>query len=117
MPRNPDIPKVNLPYLHYRDQSGKKEQQIKIDSKRWFEWLTLKGTRSFAFQGYEGWFTARKEQKKRGSEYWYAYRWLNGKTAKAYLGTSDKLTGEKLNEVAVQLSQEQQLAISLWKGD
>ena len=107
MPRNPDIPRANLQYLSYRDKPNKDEKVIKIGSERWFEWLDLKGTRSFAFKGYQGRFTARKERKKRGSEYWYAYRWLNGKTTKAYLGTSDKLTGEKLNEVATRLSREQ----------
>ena len=104
MPRNPDIPKVNYQYLRCRDEGGHADELIKIGSRQWFEWLTLEDTRSFAFEGYQGYFTARKENKQRGSEYWYAYRWLNGRTAKIYLGTSDKLTKDKLNEVAIQLS-------------
>ena len=83
---------------------------------QWFDWLARKDTRSFAFEGYSGRFTARKEKKKRGNAYWYAYRWLNGKTTKAYLGTSDKLTRDKLNEVASRLSREQ-LALPFLEGD
>ena len=115
MPRNPDIPRADYQYLRYRDRHGKDNALIKVGSKRWFEWLTLENTRSFAFEGYQGHFTARKENKQRGSEYWYAYRWLNGKTTKAYLGTSNKLTGDKLNEVAIQLSR-QQLTLPLLEG-
>jgi LuxR family maltose regulon positive regulatory protein len=101
MPRNPDIPKVTQQYLHC---SGLESDRIKIDSKRWFEWLEHEQTRSFAFEGYNGYFTARKESKARGTEYWYAYRWLNGKTKKIYLGASSSLTKDKLNEVARKLA-------------
>jgi LuxR family maltose regulon positive regulatory protein len=108
MPRNPNIPKANTEYLHCPGR-----RKIKIDSKRWFEWLNHEDTRSFAFEGYNGYFTARKEHKKRGSEYWYAYRWIDGKTSKVYLGTSHNLTRDKLNEVATQLSTQQQLALPI----
>jgi LuxR family maltose regulon positive regulatory protein len=112
VPRNPDIPKADHQYLRYHDAD---DELIKVGSKRWFEWLTLEDTRSFAFEGYQGYFTARKENKQRGSEYWYAYRWLNGKTIKAYLGTSNKLTKDKLNEVAIRLSS-RELTLSLAEG-
>ena len=115
MPRNPDIPKADYQYLRYQEEDGDGNELIRVGSKRWFEWLTLEDTRSFAFEGYQGHFTARKENKQRGSEYWYAYRWLNGKTTKAYLGTSNKLTRDKLNEVAIQLSR-QQLTLPLAEG-
>ena len=104
MPRNPDIPRADYQYLRYQDEDGEGNELIKVGSKQWFEWLTLEDTRSFAFEGYQGHFTARKENKQRGSEYWYAYRWLNGKTKKLYLGASNSLTSEKLNEVARKLS-------------
>ena len=115
MPRNPDIPKADIQYLRYRNEFNNYNELIKIGSEKWFEWLTLADTRSFAFEGYQGYFTARKENKKRGSEYWYAYRWRDGKITKAYLGTSDKLTKDKLNEVAVKLSK-QQLSLPLVEG-
>ena len=108
MPRNPDIPRADTQYLY---RSG--QRKIKLDSKRWFEWLKLEDTRSFAFVGYNGYFTARKENKERGGEYWYAYRWLEGKTSKVYLGPSRYLTRDKLNEVATKLSTQQQLALPI----
>ena len=115
MPRNPDIPKANHQYLRCRNDRSKSAELIKVGSKRWFEWLTKENTRSFAFEGFQGHFTARKENKQRGSEYWYAYRWQNGKTTKAYLGTSDKLTKSRLNEIAVRLSM-QKRSLSLAGG-
>jgi LuxR family maltose regulon positive regulatory protein len=98
MPRNPDIPRVNYHYLQRYDEP------IQIDSPGWFEWLALAETRSFAFEGRHGYFTARKENKKRGSDYWYAYRWLNGKIKKVYLGASNTLTRQKLDDAARQLA-------------
>lgn len=116
MPHNPDIPKANHQYLRCRDEDGQADELIRVGSPEWFEWLTLDDTRSFAFEGYQGHFTARKENKQRGSDYWYAYRWLNGRTTKVYLGTSDKLTKDKLNEVAIQLSKKQR-SLSFADGD
>ena len=115
MPRNPDIPRANQQYLRYHNTRSNDKEFIQVGSKRWFEWLTLENTRSFAFESYQGHFTARKENKQRGSAYWYAYRWLNGKTTKAYLGTSDKLTRDRLNEIAIRLSK-QQLSLPLAEG-
>jgi len=115
MPRNPDIPRADYQYLRHQDEHGADDELIRVGSQRWFEWLNLEDTRSFAFESYQGYFTARKENKQRGNEYWYAYRWLNGKTTKAYLGTSNKLTRDKLNEVAIRLSR-QQLTLPLIEG-
>ena len=112
MPRNPDIPRVNHQHLQCPGQCDEQVQVVKLGSKRWFEWLELEDTRSFAFEGYHGHFTARKENKQRGSEYWYAYRWLNGKTKKVYLGASRNLTFDKLNEAATKLSKQRQLVTS-----
>ncbi len=107
MPRNPDIPRANHQFLRCPPTLERDNHIIQIGSKRWFEWLELEDTRSFAFESQTGRFTARKENKKRGNEYWYAYRWRNGKTTKAYLGTSSNLTKDKLNEVAARLSRQQ----------
>ena len=112
MPRNPDIPRADHQYLRPPGNSADENDIIKIGSEDWFEWLELRDTRSFAFEGVSGRFTARKENKQRGSAYWYAYRWINGKTAKIYLGTSSTLTREKLNEVASRLAQ-RQVSLSL----
>src|SRR5215472_12045151 len=54
---------------------------------------------SFAFAGQRGAYTARKETKARGQEYWYAYRKRGGKLTKAYLGKAPELTLARLEEV------------------
>ncbi len=108
MPRNPNIPRANLDFLQCPGQ-----RIIRLDSKGWFEWLTRTETRSFSFAGYDGYFTARKETKQRGGDYWYAYRWLDGKIAKVYLGSSHDLTRDRLNQAAARLSPEPQLALPI----
>lgn len=45
-------------------------------------------------------FTARKESKQRGSAYWYAYKRVNGKLQKKYLGDAHKLTLLLLERIA-----------------
>lgn len=110
MPRNPDIPRADQRYVRCLNGQGRREMLIEIGSKRWFEWLDQDETRSFAFESRTGRFTARKENKQRGSEYWYAYRWLNGKTTKVYLGTSSTLTPDKLNEVAARLAGQEKIS-------
>jgi hypothetical protein len=108
MPRNSKIPKADGQNLYYSDQDNE-EEVIEIGSERWFEWLEENKTQSFSFEGYHGHkLTARKEKKMGGKYwYWYAYRWLNGKVNKAYLGASRNLTREKLNQTAAELSQPQ----------
>jgi len=100
---NQQLPRATDKYL---DLNTGQDELIEIGSKRWFAWLENKKTRSFSFSGKYGHFTARKENKQRGTEYWYAYRWLDGKTVKSYLGVSKKLTDHKLNEVARKLTRQ-----------
>lgn len=47
-------------------------------------------------------FTLRKE-KRRNTNYWYAYRKFAGKLFKAYVGISDMITEEKLLAIARKL--------------
>jgi len=82
MPRNPNIPRADQRYLRCSRELNKSNDLIKIGSNAWFEWLEQEETRSFSFEGFNGRFTARKESKKRGNKYWYAYRWINGKQPK-----------------------------------
>ena len=100
---NQQLPRVTDKYL---DLNTGQEKLVEIGSMRWFAWLENEETRSFSFSGKYGHFTARKENKQRGTEYWYAYRWLDGKTVKSYLGVSKKLTSHKLNEVARKLTRQ-----------
>src|SRR5215468_1886380 len=64
----------------------------------------LQEVSSFAFDGRQGAYTARKETKQRGESYWYAYRKRAGKLKKTYLGKSTDLTLARLEEVADLLS-------------
>ncbi len=74
---------------------------VEPDSKAWFEWLLSIPT-SFHFKGMKGHFTARKEQRG-DATYWYAYLKKAGKLHKAYLGKTEELTHDRLEEVAARL--------------
>jgi len=74
------------------------------DSPEWFTWLRTLG--SFHFKGKQGHFTGRNERKKHGDTYWYAYRKVNQKLYKRYLGTTEKLTQANLEETALALHEE-----------
>src|SRR5919112_2371133 len=89
--------------LHAQERSGTPE--IMVDSSAWAEWLEDRATHSFSFEGPGGTFTARKERRSGGDEgYWSAYRKRDGKLRKAYLGKTEKLTLDRLDEAAVALS-------------
>jgi len=72
--------------------------RMTIEDPAWFAWLDA--VSSFAFHGQSGSFTARKETKQRGAEYWYAYRKREGTLAKKYLGKTADLTFARLEDVA-----------------
>jgi len=80
------------------------DPQIGVDSASWAAWLTDPATRSFSFQGSSGRYTARKEQRSRGGEYWVAYRKRGGKLHKTYLGKAGDITLVRLNDVAAALA-------------
>jgi len=64
------------------------------DSLEWFEWLC--SLSSFRFVGHSGRFTAYRE----GQRSWRAYRTVHGQNYKQSLGTTDRLTIARLEEVA-----------------
>lgn len=69
----------------------------------WLDWL--EAVPSFAFEGKTGeTYTVRKETVQRGTAYWYAYRRLQGKMVKRYVGRSADLTPARLEEVAAALA-------------
>lgn len=62
-------------------------------------WLKL--IDAFHFQAASGHsLTARKETKQRGTAYWYAYKRVDGKLRKKYLGEASKITLTMLASVA-----------------
>ncbi len=76
---------------------------IVVGTEAWHAWL-VEAT-SFRFVGAAGTLTARKEHGGRTGWYWKAYRRQAGKLYTAYLGTSQALTPERLNRVALTLAQ------------
>ena len=87
--------------------SGSAEQDIELDTPAWQAWLELPSTRSFAYPiddrqaGYIcGFMTVRKERRRRGSEYWVAYRRLGRQVRKIYLGRAVQLTQQQLAATA-----------------
>src|SRR5215203_7252277 len=77
--------------------------EVEVDSAYWAAWLTDPSTRSFSFQSPSCRYTARKERRSRGGEYWVAYRKKGGKLHKAYLGKAQDLTLARLTDVAAAL--------------
>ncbi|GLV60723.1 LuxR family transcriptional regulator [Dictyobacter sp. S3.2.2.5] len=65
----------------------------------WFAWL--EGITSFAFRGQSGAHcTVRKEAVQGNGSYWYAYRSLQQRTVKRYLGRTRELSLARLEQVA-----------------
>ncbi|HEU5103018.1 MAG TPA: LuxR C-terminal-related transcriptional regulator [Roseiflexaceae bacterium] len=77
-------------------------QPIAVGSPAWYAWLDQAGL--FAFRSAAGSFTARREGRERGGEYWRAYRTIAGRQRRAYLGRSADLTSERLHAAAAQLA-------------
>jgi predicted ATPase/DNA-binding CsgD family transcriptional regulator len=97
-------PLVQFDSLRYQ-QDGQ-QYMLKVGTPEWYAWLNE--FPMFAFRGEYGSFTARKELagNRRGGEYWKAYRTRNRKLHRAYLGKSEALTLERLNEIAFALESE-----------
>ncbi len=72
-----------------------------IDSPHWFDWLA--SLVSFRFIGQHGRFTAYREGQTRS---WKAYRTFHGRSHKRSLGTTDRLTIARLEQVAASLQSE-----------
>lgn len=73
---------------------------IEVGTKRWFDWLNSNKAKSFRFESDAGSYTARKEQPhSTGYQCWYAYRRINGKLRKRYIGGNEALTLERLEEM------------------
>src|SRR3712207_4396303 len=96
------IPEVADGVLRVLEPSGGPE--IAVDSSSWVSWLTHPATRSFSFRSPRGDFTARKEFRARGGEYWVAYRKRGGRLHKRYLGKAEDTTLERLEEIAAALA-------------
>src|SRR6266567_5572584 len=85
--------------VHESQSSGGLD--IAPKSPAWLAWLSQ--ISSFAFHGKNGSYTARKERKQCGEEYWYAYVRVEGKLTKKYLGKCIDLTLARLEQTAQEL--------------
>jgi LuxR family transcriptional regulator, maltose regulon positive regulatory protein len=65
------------------------------------------GVDSFAFHGCAGAYTVRKERIRAGNAYWYAYRRVEGRVHKQYLGKSEAVTIERLEQAAVRFTEQE----------
>jgi LuxR family transcriptional regulator, maltose regulon positive regulatory protein len=95
------IPYVADGTLHVLEPSD--GLKIAVGSPSWIAWLTDPATRSFSFKSASATYTARKESRARGGEYWTAYRRHNGKLRKVYLGRAEDLTLDRLDGAAATL--------------
>jgi LuxR family transcriptional regulator, maltose regulon positive regulatory protein len=96
------IPLVTAEGLRVLEPPG--GPRITVDSPGWAAWLRDPATRSFSFRGSSGIFTARKERRSGGAEYWSAYRKRGGKLRKVYLGKAEKVTLARLEDAATKLA-------------
>lgn len=74
--------------------------RILVGSDLWYEWLS--SAKKFSFKGAHGNFVAQCE-KRRNKDYWYAYR-RAGKLLKVYLGKTEELTLERLEQASISLT-------------
>ncbi|HZR41395.1 MAG TPA: LuxR C-terminal-related transcriptional regulator [Ktedonobacteraceae bacterium] len=81
-----------------REQHHATVHVMQNETTWWFSWLASHS--SFSFQGKDGHLTLLKEPRVRGTDYWYAYRSLNGRTLKKYAGRTADLTVARLEEIA-----------------
>ncbi len=73
-----------------------------VGSRKWFEWLSNGSVASFRFETETNSYTARKEQRESG-DYWYAYKKIEGRLRSTYIGRTDELTLEKLEQAVQKL--------------
>jgi hypothetical protein len=76
------------------------ELLIVPDSGEWFAWLA--SLSSFRFVGRAGRFSARRGYNRRPNRCWYAQRGIHQKNYSKYLGVSEHITTERLEQVAAQ---------------
>ena len=86
---------------------------IQVGSLVWYDWLASHD--GFLYEGGTGHFTARSELR-RGIRYWYSYRRREGKLTKTYLGKSEELTLERLEQASAILAGQVPLGRLLGNG-
>ena len=94
-------PKAIAGFLTYPTETalGTFFSTVKIGSAECLRWLkSSAGLFAYTSQGMT--FTVRRETKQRGGAYWIGYKKMGGKQFKRYIGLSEQVTTEKLDEIA-----------------
>src|SRR5579859_1898802 len=76
---------------------------MRVDTPEWFSWLLTIDRFYYEGDGEEGTFSARRERRQRGGNYWFGYRRVNGKLHNVYMGRTTQLTQDKLRTTAAKL--------------
>ena len=74
------------------------ELSITPDSPEWFAWLA--SLSSFRFVGRSGRFSARRGYNRRPNRSWYAQRGIHQKNYSKYIGVSEHITIDRLEQIA-----------------
>jgi len=80
---------------------------FEVGSHEWWNWVNSDKAESFRFEcdfGVRGYRARREEIKSRSGSFWYAYKRVDGKLRKRYLGKSEELTLERLENIAYDLA-------------
>ncbi|EFH84365.1 LuxR C-terminal-related transcriptional regulator [Ktedonobacter racemifer] len=77
------------------------ETASSLQGEEWLQWLGEHT--AFAFHGRNGQLNLLKERRRSGEGYWYAYQRQETGMVKRYLGRSEQLNLERLEEVATLL--------------
>ena len=113
------MPKLPAHALVWRPESasyelwtqGRQEYSFQASEEaRWLAWLETHLT--FSFRGQKGSLNALKENRQRGSGYWYGYKGLEKRTVKRYLGPTARVTLARLEAVASEFEQARAFAIA-----
>src|SRR4051794_3935602 len=85
-------------------QRDGRQLMIVVGSPLWYDWL--QEASAFTFKNDRGHFTAHKARSsnRRGNWYWYAYRRQQGQLFNLYLGTTEHLTAQRLDEAVHELN-------------
>jgi len=80
---------------------------FEVGTSEWWNWLKSEKAKSFRFEcdfGVKGYRARKEEIKSRSGSFWYAYKRVNGKLRKRYLGKSEELSLERLESIAYDLA-------------
>lgn len=104
--RNRSTPEGRMDYVTYRFKMGVGwfQQTVKIGSDEWIHFLE-DHTKVFSYTYGRTTITVRCENKQRGRGYWIAYKRVDKRMIKSYIGRPEKVTVEALREAVVKLEE------------